>query len=82
MKMMISCTKATELIEKKLSFGLTPGELLRLHLHTQICSACRYYQKQSIFIEKVIAHQFSPSAKLPQADDQEVEQLSKKILEK
>jgi hypothetical protein len=53
---MISCKKATVLIEKKSIVGLSLAEKFQLHVHTAMCSACTNYQKQSILIDNVLKH--------------------------
>lgn len=52
--MMISCRKATELIEKRSLFGLTVIEKVNLVLHTSMCDACTLYEKQSKTIDKML----------------------------
>lgn len=44
---MLSCKKATELIEKKLLVQLSFKENIQLQLHKSMCSACTTYEKQS-----------------------------------
>lgn len=51
---MLSCRKASELIEKKLLFGLSPLESIHLKVHTSMCTACTAYQKQSKDIHKAL----------------------------
>lgn len=51
----LSCFKATQLIEKKISFRISKKEQLQLTMHKTICNACRLYEKQSIEIEKMIS---------------------------
>lgn len=51
---MLSCKKATELIDKKIHHGITRKESVRLHFHTMMCSACTNYQKQGLLIDKAI----------------------------
>ena len=53
-KMMLSCKKATQLVEKKWVVKLTLQENLQLKLHTTMCSACKEYQKKSRIIEKAL----------------------------
>ena len=48
----LSCLKATELIEKKLNFKLSGKEKLQLKVHKMMCTACTYYEGQSVLIEK------------------------------
>jgi len=52
--LMISCKKATELIEKKTVVGLSLSETMQLRMHTAMCSACTNYQKQSLFIDHLL----------------------------
>ena len=55
MKMMLSCDKATALIERKTIAGLSVAERFKLALHTSMCSGCRNYEKQSMFIHKILS---------------------------
>lgn len=52
--LLLSCIKATELIEKRFYFKLSVKEKLQLKLHKMMCDACTNYEKQSIIIEKGI----------------------------
>jgi len=52
--LMLSCKRSSELMEKKLHFGLTPLESFQLKLHTSMCSACSAYQKQSHDLHKTL----------------------------
>lgn len=52
--LMLSCLKASEMIEKKLHFKLSFREKIQLKMHKMMCSACTNYEKQSILIEKSI----------------------------
>jgi len=60
----LSCLKATELVEKKIHFGLSAKEKLQLKMHKMMCDACTSYEKQSVFLEKGISlderKEFSP----------------------
>lgn len=49
---MLSCKKATELIEKRLVTKLSPVEKIQLSMHTAMCNTCKTYEKQSDIIEK------------------------------
>lgn len=53
--LMLSCTKATRLVEKQSMDGLSANENFRLAMHTAMCSACRRYQKQSLFLNKALS---------------------------
>ncbi len=55
--MMLSCRKATELMEKKLYSDLGQTERFKLFLHTRMCDACRLYEKQSQFMDSVLRKQ-------------------------
>ncbi|MCK5101640.1 MAG: hypothetical protein KAI99_13115 [Cyclobacteriaceae bacterium] len=58
--LMLSCKKASGLIEKKLHFPLSPIEKMQLFFHTSMCDTCKSYQKQSkdldILLDKHIHH--------------------------
>lgn len=51
---MLSCKKATELVEKKSLVGLSLRENMRLHIHSSMCDGCTAYQKQSLLIDKIL----------------------------
>lgn len=53
---MLSCKKATELMEKQSLVGLSVKERIRLRLHTSMCDGCTAYQKQSLLIDKLLRH--------------------------
>jgi len=74
---MLSCLKATELIERKLHFHLSFTEKLQLKMHKMMCDACSLYDKQSTIIEHSIAHQFGSEAKHIDTED-----LQKEILQR
>jgi hypothetical protein len=52
--LMLSCQKATELMEKQLLTRLSPFEKMKLVLHTKMCDACTVYQKQTALIQKAL----------------------------
>lgn len=52
---LVSCLKATELIEKNFYFKLSFSERLQLKVHKSMCKACALYDKQSALIEKGIS---------------------------
>lgn len=51
---MLSCLKATEMAERKISSRLSLLDTIKLHYHYKICSVCRDYENQSAIIEKLI----------------------------
>lgn len=78
----ISCVKATTLMEKKIHFGLTPSESVRLHLHTAICSTCRAYEQQSLFMEQLFRASIQTPFLVPSVTDEEASLLADRILKK
>lgn len=50
----LSCSKATELMEKKRFFNLSFSEKIQLKMHKMMCHACTRYEKHSILIDKCI----------------------------
>lgn len=60
--LMLSCDRVTELTEKGKLTGLGIGQLVQLFLHRQMCSGCRLYEKQSIWIDRVMVHKSAKSA--------------------
>jgi len=76
---LLSCLKATELIEKKMNFKLTGREKLQLSMHKMVCNACRNYEKQSKLIEMGMLKQpEKPNRKI----EIDVESFKKSILDK
>ncbi|MBT3208452.1 MAG: hypothetical protein HN704_10320 [Bacteroidetes bacterium] len=75
--MLLSCLKATELIEKKYHFHLSIIEKLQLKTHKIICKPCNEYDKQSKIIENSITrNQKNKSMNF------DIEQLKKQIITK
>ena len=52
--MMLSCEKATLLIERKADGDITVLQRMQLVLHTSMCRACTNYQKQTVLIDKLL----------------------------
>jgi len=77
-KLLLSCLRATELMEKKLHIKLSFTERLQLKAHKMICKACADYEKQTYLIDSVLS-------KPPQngnPSQEEIESLKKVILTK
>lgn len=55
--LMLSCKKATELIEKKSFVGLSFKEKVQLGMHKSMCDACTAYEKQSHKIDEILQSQ-------------------------
>lgn len=51
---MLSCKKATELIERKQIEELDLVKEIQLKFHLAVCSACKSYSKQSKEINKIL----------------------------
>jgi len=62
---MLSCVKASEMIEKKIHFNLSFREKIQLKMHKMMCKACTNYEKQSILIDKSINRLHKQEAVLP-----------------
>jgi len=52
--LILSCKKATFLIEKSQAHPLGLIDRLQLKLHLKLCDGCFRYQKQSLFIENLL----------------------------
>ncbi len=52
--LMLSCLRATELIEKRYIGKLTLIQKMQLHMHTSACNICNNYQKQSSLIHHTL----------------------------
>lgn len=54
--LIISCYKATLLIEKELHVKLSLTNKLSLYIHQSLCAPCRNYEKQSHLINNLMSH--------------------------
>jgi UDP-2,3-diacylglucosamine pyrophosphatase LpxH len=72
--LMLSCKKATELIETKSIFGLSWKENIQLKAHTKMCNACSIYQKQSKEIDTLLEKH------IHKADENKVPEIENKKL--
>lgn len=61
--LMLSCRKATELVEKKLDNKLSILEKVQLYMHTRMCNACRHYEQQSKLIDEALKRHANGSSK-------------------
>lgn len=52
--LVLSCKKATELIEKRSMTKLNILDRIQLKMHLSMCKACNQYSKQSEFIDLAI----------------------------
>lgn len=76
---MLSCKKATELIEKRLVTKLSSIEKIQLKMHTAVCSQCSTYEKQSDIIEKCIAEIHQPNKETLKLSAERKEQILKQL---
>ena len=75
--MMLSCVKATELMEMKEHIPLGLLKTMQLHMHTAMCSGCRNYLKQSRLINELLQKEFDPLPIIKNTDDLEATIISK-----
>lgn len=52
--LMLSCVKASELIDKKSLIKLSWKEKLQLNMHTAMCDGCKAYEKQSYLLDNML----------------------------
>lgn len=57
-KIMLSCKQATALVERNTVSKLTFNETIKMKLHLLMCKVCSSYQKQSLFIHKILEKKF------------------------
>jgi predicted anti-sigma-YlaC factor YlaD len=82
-KLMLSCLKASELIEKKLNSKLSTKEKIQLSLHTSMCDACRAWEKQSTDLDHTLNEHISESNRTDSSDTLPLSDKARKaILEK
>lgn len=62
----INCLSATQLVERKLSTGLSVWDRLRLVYHQRLCVYCKNYETQSKRIDQALRNSNEPIYKLPQ----------------
>ena len=80
---MLSCKKATELIEKKLLVNISFKEKVQLKMHKSFCDACTAYEKQSRLIDKLLnMHNNVEKDGSENISVVENEELKKRILDK
>ena len=75
--MMLSCLKATELMEMKEHAQLGLLKTMQLHVHTAMCSGCRNYMKQSRLINELLQKNFNTLPIIDNTDALEAAIISK-----
>ena len=80
--MMLSCRKATELVEKRAVQGLTTTERIRLRVHLSMCRACSGFEHQSRVIDKALTRLMHQSeADNGSLDEEAKERIRQRIRE-
>ncbi len=74
---MLSCVKATELMEMKEHVPLGLLKKMQLHMHTTMCSGCRNYMKQSRLINELLQKEFDTLPVIKNTYDLETSIISK-----
>jgi hypothetical protein len=69
--MMLSCVKATALMEMKEHVTLSFIKNMQLYMHTAMCSGCRNYMKQSRLIDELIEKKFNAIAVVENTEELE-----------
>ncbi len=73
--LMLSCMKASELIDKQSAIKLSIKERAMLHLHTTMCDGCKVYQRQSKLLDDILYnHIRSSEDNVPQIKNNELKQ--------
>jgi predicted anti-sigma-YlaC factor YlaD len=75
----LSCEKATFLIEKQLHTTLSPLEKLQLRGHLSLCKYCRAYKEKAIFMDKLLADERITNESNHLFTEEEVGDLKEKI---
>lgn len=75
--MMLSCVKATELMEMKGHAPLGLLKTMQLHVHKAMCSGCRNYRKQTKLIDELLRRTFETAPVVADTDDLEATIISK-----
>ncbi len=75
--MMLSCVKATELMEMKEHVSLGFMRNIQLQMHTAMCSGCRNYMRQSKLINELLRKKFGAPPIIDNTDTLEVAIISK-----
>jgi predicted anti-sigma-YlaC factor YlaD len=70
-KMMLSCVRATELMELKEVVPLSITKKIQLKMHVAMCSGCRNYMKQTKLINQLLNKTFNSKPATPGTDELE-----------
>ena len=75
--MILSCVKATRLMEMKEHIPLGFLKTIQLHMHTAMCSGCRNYMSQSQLINELLQKKFSVVPAVEDTDELEATIIAK-----
>ncbi len=78
----LSCNKATFLIEKELDNRLSFTERIQLKIHLSICKRCHAHHDKVVFMDKAMRKLVNMENKMNYFSEQELEEQKKKINEK
>ena len=76
-KMMLSCVKATELMELKDVVPLSIKKKIQLSMHVAMCSGCRNYMKQTKLINKLLHKNLNSLTETPDTSELETAIIKK-----
>ncbi len=80
--LMLSCKKASELIDKKSLIKLSWKESLQLNMHTAMCDGCKAYEKQSLVLDNILHKhvQSNDESQVPQLENPDLKNKIKSKL--
>lgn len=75
--MILSCVKATELMELREVAPLSLVEKIQLKMHVTMCSGCKNYMKQTKLINQLLNKNFNSTPATPGTDELETAIIKK-----
>lgn len=81
--LLLSCEKATQLIDRQALQPLSWQETVQLRMHLATCKGCKAYQKQSLLIDKMLSVHFGQTQpdQVPTVENTALKELIKKSFE-
>jgi len=76
---LLSCQKATELVEKQKEIKLSLVERLQLLMHLKMCTPCGNYKKQSKIIDEMLSGVTANNVPKATLSEEKKQALIKKI---
>ncbi|WP_042369909.1 hypothetical protein [Bacteroides neonati] len=74
----LSCQKATFLIEKQLHTPLLPLEKWQLRTHLSLCKYCTAYKHKAVFLDNIMADERTADESNHSFSEQEIDRLKEK----